>query len=325
MTLSPDRTPPEQFWRGKRVLVTGSAGFIGGNLVPKLQEFGANVIAPTRADYDLLEQDQVRRLFAQVKPEVTFHLAAMVGGIVANKKYPADFCYRNLLMNTCMFHEAFLAGVRKYVTFVGGCSYPSNAPSPIPETEFWNGYPQPESASYALAKRMEVVMGRAYREQHGFDAITLLPGNVYGPRDNFKPESAHVIPATIRRFVEATGRGDSVVTVWGSGRPVRDFVYIDDVCDVVLREVPRYSSSDLMNISSGVATTIRELVESVAGLCGYQGRIEWDTSKPDGQQHKVFDVTRLREREPGFTPTPLREGLRRTIEWFRTEYATARL
>jgi GDP-L-fucose synthase len=264
-------------------------------------------------------------MFADVQPEITFHLAAMVGGIVANKRFPADFCYRNLLMNTCVLHEAYQSGVKKYVTLVGGCSYPAHAPSPIVESEFWNGYPQQESASYSLAKRMDVVMAGAYRDQYSFDAITLLPGNMYGPHDNFKPESAHVIPGTIRRIVEAARRGDPVVTAWGSGSPVRDFVYIDDVCDIVLREAQTYSSSEIMNISSGMPTTIRELVETVAELGGYRGRIEWDTSKPDGQRHKVFDISRLRELVPDFSPTPLREGLQRTIEWFECEYATARL
>jgi GDP-L-fucose synthase len=325
MTANTRQASPQPAWTGKRVLVTGSTGFIGSNLVRRLRGLGCEVIAPTRDDYDLLEQQQVRRLFADSRPDITFHLAAMVGGIVANKKYPADFCYRNLMMNTCMFHEAYEAGVKKYVTLVGGCSYPAHAPSPIPETEFWNGYPQPESASYALAKRMEVVMTRAYRDQYAFDAITLLPGNVYGPYDNFKPESAHVIPATIRRVVETMERDDSVITVWGSGAPVRDFVFIDDVCDVVLREVHTYSSSEIMNISSGVPTTIRELVESVTDLCGYKGRIEWDTSKPDGQLHKVFDISRLLERAPDFKPTPLREGLQRTIEWFQREHASVRV
>jgi len=305
------------------VLVTGSTGFVGTNLVPKLRAMGCEVIAPTRAEYDLLEQQQVRRLFADVRPEITFHLAAMVGGIVANKKYPADFCYRNLLMNTCVFHEAYESGVKKYVTLLGGCSYPAHAVSPIAENELWNGYPQPESASYSLAKRMDVVMSRAYREQYGFDAITLLPGNMYGPCDNFKPESAHVIPATVRRIVEAVRGGAPVVTVWGTGTPVRDFVYIDDVCDVVLREAQSYSSSEIMNISSGVPTTIRELVETVAELADYRGRIEWDTSKPDGQRHKVFDISRLLERVPDFRPTPLRDGLQRTIEWFQAECAPA--
>ena len=312
-------------WSGKRVLVTGSTGFVGRNLVPKLRAMDCRVSTPTRAEYDLMEQDHVRRLFADVQPEIAFHLAAMVGGNVANKRYPADFCYRNLLMNTCVFHEAYEAGVKKYVTLIGGCSYPAHTPSPMLESELWSGYPQAESAPYSLAKRMDVVMAGAYRDQYGFDAIVFLPGNTYGPHDNFEPESAHVIPSMIRKIVEATRRDDPVVTAWGDGSPVRDFVYIDDVCDIVLREGQVYSTGEIMNISSGVPTTVMELVETIADLCGYRGRIAWDTGKPDGQRHKVFDISRLRERVRDFTPTPLREGLMRTIQWFECEHAVARL
>lgn len=325
MTVREDESGLRADWKGRRVLVTGSAGFVGSNLVPKLRAMGAEVSVPTRAAYDLLDQHQVRRMFADVRPEITFHLAARSGGILANARLPAEFCYQNLLMNTCVLHEAHQSGVTKYVTLLGGCSYPAHAPSPIQETELWNGFPQPESAPYALAKRMDVVMAGAYRAQYGFDAIVLLAGNLYGPGDNFNLESSHVIPATIRKFVEAARRGDPVVTAWGTGSPVRDFVYVDDVCDVVLREAQRYSSNEIMNISSGVPTTIRELVETIAELCGYRGRIEWDATKPDGQRHKVYDISRLRERAGDFTPTPLREGLQRTIEWFQREYATARL
>jgi GDP-L-fucose synthase len=312
-------------WAGRRVLVTGGGGFVGSNLVPRLRGLGCTVSAPTRRDYDLLDQHQVRRMFADIRPQMVFHLAARSAGILANKRFPAEFCYQNLLMNTCVLHEAHHAGVIKYVTLIGGCSYPAHAPSPIREEELWNGYPQAESAPYSLAKRMDVVMAAAYRQQYGFDAIPLLAGNLYGPGDNFNLEASHVIPATIRKMVEATERGDKVVVVWGSGAPVRDFVYVDDVCDVMLRVVGDYASSDIMNISSGVPTTIRELIEIVADLCGFEGRLEWDRTKPDGQIHKVYDVTRFRQRVPDFEPTPLREGLRRTIEWFQREHATARL
>jgi len=302
-------------WSGQLVLVTGSTGFVGRNLVPKLRAAGCTVYAPSRAEYDLLEQQRVRDMFAAVKPEVVIHLAALVGGNVPNKTYPADFCYRNLLMNTCVLHEAHQAGVRKYVTLVGGCTYPASAPSPLTESDLWNGYPQAESAPYALAKRMDIVMSAAYRAQYAFDAIVFVPGNMYGPHDHFEDGSGHVIPALIRRVLDAKRRGDPVITAWGSGSPVRDFVYIDDVCDILLREGPVYSSSEIMNISSGAPTTIRDLVDTIAELCGYEGTIAWDTTKPDGQMHKVFDITRLRERIGAFEPTPLREGLRRTIEW----------
>ena len=312
-------------WKGRRVLVTGGGGFVGGNVSQRLRALGCEVSTPTRADYNLLEQQHVRRMFADIRPEITFHLAGRSAGILANKRFPAEFCYENLLMNTCVLHEAYQAGVSKYLTLIGGCSYPGDAPSPIREEELWNGYPQAESAPYSLAKRMDVVMAGAYRQQYGFDAVVLLAGNLYGPGDNFNLESSHVIPATIRKMVEATERGDKVVTVWGTGTPVRDFLYIGDLCDVMLTEIQTYSGSDIMNISSGVPTTIRELIETVADLCGYKGRLEWDTTKPDGQRHKVYDVTRFRTRVPGFTPTPLREGLRRTIEWFQREHATVRL
>ncbi len=325
MTAVHEESALRAVWQGRRVLVTGGGGFVGSNLIPKLRALGGDVTAPSRAQYDLLDQQQVRRMFADIRPEMTVHLAARSAGILANKRFPAEFCYENLLMNTCVLHEAYQAGVRRYVTLIGGCSYPAHAPSPIREEELWNGYPQAESAPYSLAKRMDVVMAGAYRQQYGFDAIVLLAGNLYGPGDNFNLEASHVIPATIRKMVEATERGDKVVTVWGTGTPVRDFVFIDDVCDVMLSEAHSYSSGDIMNISSGVPTTIRELIETVADLCGYQGRIEWDTSKPDGQKHKVYDISRFRARVPAFTPTPLREGLRRTIEWFQREYATARL
>lgn len=325
MTAKEDERGLAAAWKGKRVLVTGSTGFVGSNLVPKLRAMGAEVSVPTRASYDLLDQHQVRRMFADVQPEIMFHLAARSAGILANTRFPAEFCYQNLLMNTCVLHEAHRSGVGKYVTLVPGCSYPAHAPSPTRETELWNGLPQPENAPYALARRMDVVMAGAYREQYGFDAIVLVPGNLYGPGDHFDLESSHVIPATICKVVEAARRGDPVVTAWGTGAPVRDFIYIDDLCDVVLREAPRYSSHEIMNISSGVRTTIRELVETIAELSGYRGRIEWDTSRPDGQPHKVYDISRLRERAGDFTPTPLREGLQRTIEWFQREHATARL
>lgn len=313
------------FWTGKRVLLTGSTGFVGRNLTPMLSRTGCHLITPTRQEYDLLEQDQVRRLLADTKPDLVFHLAGLVGGIGANQQRPAEFCYQNLLMGTLMLHESWRAGVKKYITLMGGCSYPAKAPSPIAETELFNGYPQAESAPYALAKAMSAVQAEAYRRQYGFNAVVLVPGNLYGPYDNFDLQNAHVIPALIRRFYEACRDGRDEVVVWGTGRPVRDFVYVEDACEAILVAAEKYDRSEIVNISSGVPVTIRELVELIAELIGYQGKIVWDTSRPDGQRVKAFDVRRMQEWLGYRCRTPLREGLQKTIAWFEANYSQARL
>jgi GDP-L-fucose synthase len=313
------------FWRGKRVLMTGASGFVGRNLTPLLEKTGCELVTPGRKDYDLMEQDQVRRLIADTQPHIVFHLAGLIGGILANKQYPADFCYQNLLMGTMMLHESWQAGAQKYITLIGGCSYPAMAPSPISEEDLWNGYPQAESAPYSVAKKMSVMQAQAYRRQFGFNAIVLVPGNLYGPHDNFDLQNSHVIPALIRKFYEARLNNQDEIVVWGSGKPVRDFIYVEDACEAILRAAQFYDGGEIINISSGVQTTIKELVEIVAELTGYQGRVHWDASKPDGQMFKGFDVSRMRERLGYYCPTSLREGLEATIAWFRSNYATARL
>jgi GDP-L-fucose synthase len=301
---------------GKRVLLTGATGFVGRNLFPLLEEAGAILQTPGREDYDLLEQTEVCRMFADLRPEVVFHLAAYVGGILANRDKPADFCYRNLVIGTHVLHEAHASGVKKYITLMGGCSYPATAPSPISEDQLWCGYPQPESAPYSLAKAMSHELAKAYRRQYGFDAIVLVPGNIYGPHDNFDLQGSHVIPALIRKFVEAREAGDAVVTAWGTGTPKRDFIYISDVCTAIVKAAQIYSGSDLINISSGNRVTIRELVEAVAELTSYQGEVVWDSTKPDGQMDKGFDVRRMRK-ILDFTPmVTLRDGLQKTTDWF---------
>lgn len=301
---------------GKRVLVTGGSGFVGANLIPLLQGTGAQVFAPRRLEYDLLRQKDVVKMFEDLQPEVVFHLAAYVGGILANRDKPADFCYRNLVLGAEVIHQAQQAGVKKYITLMGGCSYPALAPSPIEETQLWQGYPQPESAPYSLAKAMAYELAKAYRRQHGLNAIVLVPGNIYGPHDNFDLQGSHVIPALIRKYIEAKERGDAEVVAWGSGKPLRDFIYIGDVCEAVLLAAKTYDGSDLINISSGQRTSIRELVDLVAELTGFHGRVVWDTSKPDGQMDKGFAVERMKK-ILGFTPrTLLREGLQKTIDWF---------
>lgn len=315
----------QSFWNGKRVLVTGGSGFVGRNLTAVLRATGCTLLAPTRTDYDLLEQDAVRAMFADTQAEIVFHAAGYVGGILANRDFPADFCYRNLFMVSTVLHEAWRAGVKKYVGLMGGCSYPAHAPSPIKETELWRGYPQPESAPYSLAKAMGAELAKAYRKQHDFSAITLVPGNIYGPWDNFDLNNSHVIPALIRKYSEARRDQRQEITAWGTGAPLRDFVYIEDVCQALCLAAERYDAPDLINISSGTRVAIKELVQLIAELTGYEGQIVWDTSKPDGQMDKGFDVTRMHDVLGFRCKTSLREGLQKTIAWFEENQAAARL
>jgi GDP-L-fucose synthase len=307
------------------VLVTGAGGFVGSNLLPLLERTGCELIRVTRRQYDLCEQADVRRMLAEQRPQVVFHLAGLVGGILANKSQPADYNYQNLIMGTMMLHEAWRGGVEKYISLIGGCSYPAQAPSPINETELWNGYPQSESAPYSLAKAMSVIQAQAYRQQFGFNAIILVPGNLYGPHDNFDLQNSHVIPALIRKYYEAKQTGRRDVTAWGSGRPVRDFIYIEDACQAILEAAETYNDAEIINISSGVPTTIMELVDTVARTVGFTGTTTWDATKPDGQMLKGFDVTRMRERLGFNCKTTLSEGLGKTLAWYQANHASARL
>jgi GDP-L-fucose synthase len=321
----PGASHPPLDLRDKRVLLTGASGFLGRHLQEALAEKGIRPLAVGSTDYDLTEQREVRRLYAERAPQVVIHAAGLVGGILANRERPAEFFTVNLLMNTMMLHEAWKAGVEKFVSLIGGCSYPQHAPSPIREEALWDGYPQPESAPYSIAKKMLVVQSEAYRRQHGLDAIVLVPGNLYGPYDNFHLENSHVIPALIRKAYEARRDGRRVFTAWGSGAPVRDFIYAGDAARAIVLAAERYSGDGIINISSGVPTTIRELVETVFRLTGFEGELVWDTSKPDGQMYKAFEVTRMRT-VLGFEPAiSLEEGLRRTIDWFARNQQTARL
>jgi len=307
----------------RRVLVTGAHGFIGKHVTKALTKAGyLHLVMPTHADYDLSDQNAVRALFSDVRPDVVIHLAGLVGGILANKQRPAEFFYDNIMMGTMVLHEAWVYGVSKYLTCIGGCSYPATAPSPIQENSLWNGYPQQESAAYALAKAMSVEQAQAYRRQHGFNAVVLVPGNVYGPHDNFDLNNSHVIPALIRKYYEAKLEGKSEVVIWGSGRPIRDFVYVEDVAAAIVRALEHYDSDDIVNISSGTGTSIRELAAMISELLGYKGSVVWDWTKPDGQLDKTFDVTRMKTLFGFECTTSLRDGLNRTIQWFAKHYGT---
>jgi GDP-L-fucose synthase len=304
-----------------KILVTGASGFLGRNVVNHLAQNGYTDVVPVSSkDYDLTEQLEVRKMFSDVRPDAVIHLAAYVGGILANKMYPADFAYRNLMINTAVIHEASKSGVKKFVTCIGGCSYPAKAESPISEDELFEGYPQKESASYSLSKAIGFVQLNSYRQQYGMHGITLVPGNMYGPHDNFHPQYSHVVPGLIRRFYEAKINNLPEVVVWGTGKPERDFVYVEDVAECIIKAMKNYDGSELINISSGKETKIRDLVELIAKLTGYKGKITWDASKPDGQMKKIFDTKKMK-RILGFEcKTGLEDGLKKTIKWFEENY-----
>ncbi|MFY9284360.1 MAG: NAD-dependent epimerase/dehydratase family protein [Miniphocaeibacter sp.] len=302
----------------ERILVTGSTGFLGHHLMPRLKSAfpKAEIIGVGRRAADLLEPGAPARLLRNTQPDCVVHMAAKSGGIITNIKRPAEFFYENVVMNTHMLHDAQQAGVKKFVTFMGGCSYPSDARSPIDESQMWAGYPQIESAGYSVAKKMLLTQSWAYRVQHGFNSIVLIPGNVYGEWDNFNLEEAHVIPALIRKYMEAQERQAPTITAFGTGKPTRDFVYAGDVMATIPWFIQNYNSSEPVNISAGRRISIRELAETVKKVTGFAGEIVWDATKPDGQMDKIFDVTRLHSL--GLScDTSLEDGLRRTTDWFR--------
>ena len=302
---------------GKRILVTGATGFLGRHLMPVLvaRHGEENVQGLSSRDYDLMDAAQVRRMFRERRPQVVIHLAAYSGGIGANRQYPADFYYRNILLTAQVFEAAARSRVEKLLYTMGGCSYPASARSPIDERQMWNGYPQPESAGYSSAKKMGIVASESYRQQYGLDSTVLIPGNMYGEYDNFHLQHSHVVPAMLRRYSEARRMGTAKVAMWGSGRPGRDFVYAGDVAAVIPWFLENFPQTGPVNVSSGVATSIRELAETVAAVTGYSGEIVWDTSQPDGQLVKTFDVSLLHSLGR-LCPTALREGLERTARWF---------
>ena len=306
--------------RGRRILVTGGAGFLGRQVCRILEEHApAHIFAPRSAEFDLRQRDAIERLFDDAQPEIVIHLAAVVGGIGANRANPGRFFYENAIMGIQLMEEARRREVRKYVQLGTICSYPKFTPVPFKESDLWNGYPEETNAPYGLAKKMLLVQAQAYRQQYDFNAVTLLPVNLYGPGDNFDLESSHVIPALIRKAVEARDAGLPYLQAWGTGAASREFLFVRDAAQAIVLATERYDKAEPVNIGSGREMTIRDLTCLICDLCAFKGEIRWDHSKPDGQPRRCLDTTRARE-EFGFTATTnFRDGLTETIAWYERQ------
>jgi GDP-L-fucose synthase len=299
------------------VLVTGGGGFLGSHLVERLQSEGFEPFVARHRDYDLTLPENVERLFADAEPELVFHLAAEVGGIGANMANPGRYWYANLMMGTHVLEQSRRAGIRKLILVGTICSYPKFAPIPFREDDLWKGYPEETNAPYGVAKKALLVGAQAYREQYGLNTVFLLPVNLYGPRDNFELENSHVIPALIRKMLEARERGESEVVLWGDGSPTREFLYVEDCAEALWLASQRYDGAEPANLGTGEEISIKELAEVIAGETGFEGEIVWDTSKPNGQPRRKLDTSRA-EQHFGFRArTPFHEGIKRTVSWYR--------
>ncbi len=302
---------------GKRVLVTGGTGFLGPHVRAALERFApAAVIAHRKAEYDLTEQAQTRKLLDDTRPDVVVHLAAVVGGIGANRERPGEFFYQNMVMGLLLMEEARRRGMSKFVTVGTICSYPKFTPVPFREDDLWAGYPEETNAPYGIAKKALLVQGQAYRQQYGFRAITLLPVNLYGPGDNFDPKSSHVIPALVKKVIDARDAGQGHIDVWGTGSASREFLFVRDAAEGIALAAAHYDHPDPVNLGSGMEITVRALTELICELCGFTGELRWDPTKPDGQPRRCLDVTRAKERFGFAAQTPFRDGLAETIGWY---------
>ncbi len=304
----------------KKLLVTGGVGFLGRYVVKKLEEKGCKeIFVPRSKDYNLVDNEAVQRLYRDAKPDIVIHLAAKVGGIGIISKKPGEFFYENLMMGVQMTEQGRLFGLEKFVAIGTVCAYPKHIPIPFKEEDLWDGYPEETNAPYGLAKKMTLVQAQAYRQQYGFNAIYLLPVNLYGPGDNFDPESSHAIPALIKKCVEAIQNNEREVIVWGTGKPTREYLYVEDAAEGIILATEKYNKPEPVNLGSGFEISIKDLVSLIAKLTGFKGQITWDASRPDGQSRRLFDSSKA-EREFGFkAKTNFEEGLRKTIEWYEEQ------
>lgn len=314
------------FWTDKRVTVTGGSGFLGSFVVDKLKQRGVSdeqIFIPRSKDYDLVQTSEIKRMLSDAKPDVLLHVAALAGGIGVNRRRPAEFFYNNLMMGVPLMHQAWEDGVEKFVALGTICSYPNVTPVPFKEETLWDGYPEVTNAPYGLAKKMMLVQAQAYREQYGFNAIYLLPVNLYGPRDNFHPTDAHVIPDLIRKFIAAQANNEKEVGLWGDGAPTREFLYVEDAAEGIVLAAENYDGSEPVNLGSGMEISIKDLANLIAGLVGYEGQIRWDTSQPNGQMKRRLDVSRAEDYFGFKAQTDFETGLRKTIEWYRQQEQVA--
>lgn len=308
-----------KFWVGKKVLVTGAHGFVGQNLVKKLKDMGVTDLeTPNRQDCNLTVESEVAEYFKRIKPDVVLHLAGKVGGIGINKAKPAEFFYDNIMMGTLVTHHSYINGASKLVSLAAGCGYPKLLDVPYSEEDFWKDLPDENSIGYSMAKKNLIIQSWTYREQFGFNSSVLLPANLYGPHDNFNLETSHVVPALIRKFLEAKENNNAAVTVWGSGSASREFLYVDDTVQAIIDIAERYDESGPLNLGTGVETTVKELVETIKDLTGYAGEIVWDSSKPDGQPRRFYDMSKFKNAMRYVPNTSIKEGIQKTIEWYET-------
>jgi GDP-L-fucose synthase len=319
MNLEPRTSNFERFWRAKRVVVTGGAGFLGSFVVEKLRQRGCrHIFVPRSKDYNLVDMEAVRRLYREAQPDLVLHLAAQVGGIGANQANPGKFFYDNLMMGVQLIEVGRQVGLEKFVALGTICAYPKFTPVPFKEEDIWNGYPEETNAPYGLAKKMLLVQSQAYREQYGFNSIVVFPVNLYGPRDNFDLKTSHVIPALIRKCLEARRDKQDHIVCWGSGKPTREFLYVEDAAEGILLAAERYDHSEPVNLGSGFEISIQDLARQIVKLTGFQGSIVWDTTKPDGQPRRCLDTAKA-EKLFGFRAKwSLEAGLKATIDWYKS-------